>query len=243
MFGDVEETRKLIEVNYALRNRHPHLFIKRDPLDADSKRTFDYADILPLPGLTPDKCKVSLYCFRDFEASKMHHTEDTRAFFMVSDCRFVTPDDLANPDVLSEGEVQIFDMKGTTMRHISRLTISTLRAYIKFLQLAFPVRLRAIHMINCPTYLDRIVSVVKPFISDEVFKLIRFHTQSINTLYEFVPREMLPEEYGGGAGSLEALRTHTQKALVEHRDYLMDPDHWVVVKPEKRNESSWRFFK
>jgi len=43
MFGDVEETRKLIEVNYALRNRHPHLFIKRDPLDADSKRTFDYA--------------------------------------------------------------------------------------------------------------------------------------------------------------------------------------------------------
>jgi len=105
----------------------------------------------------------------------MHHTEDTRAFFMVSDCRFVMPDDAKNPDVLSEGEVQIFDMKGTTMRHISRLTISTLRAYIKFLQLAYPVRLRAIHMINCPSYLDRIVSVVKPFISEEVFKLVGFY--------------------------------------------------------------------
>jgi len=105
----------------------------------------------------------------------MHHTEDTRAFFMVSDCRFVMPDDAKNPEVLSEGEVQIFDMKGTTMRHISRLTISTLRAYIKFLQLAYPVRLRAIHMINCPSYLDRIVSVVKPFISEEVFKLVGFY--------------------------------------------------------------------
>jgi len=94
---------------------------------------------------------------------------------MVSDCRFVMPDDAKNPDVLSEGEVQIFDMKGTTMRHISRLTISTLRAYIKFLQLAYPVRLRAIHMINCPSYLDRIVSVVKPFISEEVFKLVGFY--------------------------------------------------------------------
>jgi len=61
------------------------------------------------------------------------------------------------------------------MRHISRLTISTLRAYIKFLQLAYPVRLRAIHMINCPSYLDRIVSVVKPFISEEVFKLVGFY--------------------------------------------------------------------
>lgn len=103
---------------------------------------------------------------------QMHHTEDTRAFFMVTDCRFVTVDDEAHKEQLSEGEVQIFDMKGTTMRHISRLTISTLRAYIKFLQLAFPVRLKAIHMVNCPTYLDRIVSVVKPFISDEVFKLV-----------------------------------------------------------------------
>ncbi|KAH8420619.1 hypothetical protein KR009_012178, partial [Drosophila setifemur] len=243
MFGDVEETKKLIEVNYALRNRHPHLFIQRDPLDDDSRRTFDYADILPLPGLTPEKYKVSLYCFRDFEPSKMHHTEDTRAFFMVSDCRFVTLDDPAHPEILSEGEVQIFDMKGTTMRHISRLTISTLRAYIKFLQLAFPVRLRAIHMVNCPTYLDRIVSVVKPFISDEVFKLIRFHTVSMDSLYEFVPRQMLPEEYGGSAGSLVNLRAETHKALVEHRAYLMNPNQWLVAKPEKRNGHSWRFFK
>ncbi|XP_034489964.1 alpha-tocopherol transfer protein-like [Drosophila innubila] len=242
MYGHVEDTKKLIEVNYALRNKHPHLFIKRDPLDEDSRRTFDYADILPLPGLTPDKYKVSLYCFRDFEPSKMHHTEDTRAFFMVTDCRFITPDDLADPEVLSEGEVQIFDMKGTTMRHISRLTISTLRAYVKFLQLAFPVRLKAIHMVNCPTYLDRIVSVVKPFISEEVFKLIRFHTSGIDSLYTFVPREMLPEEYGGSAGPLATLRAQTQKVLTEHRNYLMNPNHWHVEKPEKRNGRSWKLF-
>ncbi|XP_017850607.1 alpha-tocopherol transfer protein-like isoform X1 [Drosophila busckii] len=242
MYCDAEETKKLIEVNYALRNKHPHLFIKRDPLDADSRRTFDYADILPLPGLTPENYKVSLYCFRDFEASKMHHTEDTRAFFMVADCRFITLDDIARPEILSDGEVQIFDMKGTTMRHISRLTISTLRAYIKFLQLAFPVRLKAIHMVNCPSYLDRIVSIVKPFISDEVFKLIRFHTTSIDTLYGFVPRAMLPQEYGGAAGSLSTLREQTQKVLAANRDYLMDPRHWQVDKPEKRNGKSWKLF-
>ncbi|KAH8414705.1 hypothetical protein KR215_000833 [Drosophila sulfurigaster] len=242
MYGNVEDTKQLIEVNYALRNKHPHLFIQRDPLDADSRRTFDYADILPLPGLTPDKYKVSLYCFRDFEPSKMHHTEDTRAFFMVTDCRFITPDDAAQPDVLSVGEVQIFDMKGTTMRHISRLTISTLRAYVKFLQLAFPVRLKAIHMVNCPTYLDRIVSVVKPFISEEVFKLIRFHTSSIDTLYSFVPRQMLPEEYGGLAGPLATLRAQTQQDLADKREYLMNPNHWHVEKQEKRSGRSWKLF-
>lgn len=32
---------------------------------------FHSRDILPLPGLTPEKYKVSLYCFRDFEPSKV----------------------------------------------------------------------------------------------------------------------------------------------------------------------------
>lgn len=32
---------------------------------------FNFSDILPLPGLTPEKYKVSLYCFRDFEPSKV----------------------------------------------------------------------------------------------------------------------------------------------------------------------------
>ncbi|XP_030379674.1 alpha-tocopherol transfer protein-like [Scaptodrosophila lebanonensis] len=240
MFGNVEDTKKLIEVNYTLRNKHPHLFIKRDPLDEDSRRTFEYADILPLPGLTPDKCKVSLYRFRDTQPSKMHHTEDTRAFFMVTDCRFITADDSARPDVLSEGEIQIFDMMGTTMGHIGRLTISTLRAYVKFLQLAFPVRLKAIHMVNCPSVLDTIIRMVKPFISDEVYRLIRFHTGPIDTLYEFVPREMLPEEYGGNNGALADLRTQTHKVLVEHRDYLMGQQNWHVEKAQKRSMLSWK---
>lgn len=26
------------------------------------------------------------------------------------------------------------------------------------------------------------------------------------------------------------------------RDYLMNPNHWVVEKPEKRNGKSWKLF-
>jgi len=31
--------------------------------------------------------------------------------------------------------------------------------------------------------------------------------------------------------------------LIFYSNYLMDPEHWVVEKPEKRNGNSWRFFK
>lgn len=43
MHKDVEETKKLIEVNYAIRNKAPHIFIDRDPTDEDSRKTFEYA--------------------------------------------------------------------------------------------------------------------------------------------------------------------------------------------------------
>ena len=43
MYMNVEETKKLIETNYAIRNKCPHIFIERDPTDDDSRRTFEYA--------------------------------------------------------------------------------------------------------------------------------------------------------------------------------------------------------
>ncbi|XP_037931848.1 alpha-tocopherol transfer protein-like, partial [Teleopsis dalmanni] len=227
MYRNVEDTKKLIRINYKLRNKYDHIFLDRDPNSEQSQNTFAYADLIPLPGLTPENYKVSCYRLHDFDHKKMNHIEDTKSFFMVTDCRFCIPD-LPDSDQLSEGEVQIFDMNGFSMKHFSRMTIGTMRIYLKFLQEAFPVRLKAVHLINCPTYLDKIVSVVKPFINREVFKMIHFHTNGINGLYEHVPRSMLPEEYGGDCGSFEKLKAQTMLLLQQKRSYLIDSQHWKI---------------
>ncbi|XP_075155398.1 alpha-tocopherol transfer protein-like [Haematobia irritans] len=229
MNKDAEETKKLLEINYAIRNDYPHIYIERDPTDEDTRNTFAYTDMVPLPGLTPENYRITLLRLINPDPNLMHHTEDTKAFLMVSDCRFSMPDvEEENGPLLSEGEVQIFDMRGYTMKHVARLSFRTLRTYLKFLQLAFPVRIKAMHMINCPSYLDKILKVVKPFINKEVFEMIHFHTTGIETLYEHVPKDMLPEEYGGKAGKLSDLKEQFTKQLSEKRDYLMDPDHWKV---------------
>lgn len=105
---------------------------------------------------------------------------------MLSDARFSMPDsdsklsNLSNTaTVLSTGEVQLFDMAGFSMQHTTRLSFSVLRIYIRFLQTAFPVRIRQIHMINCPSYLNKIVAIVRPFLSREVFKLVSSTTTTI----------------------------------------------------------------
>lgn len=143
---------------------------------------------------------------------------------------------------LCECEVPIFDMNGYTLRHLTKTVLGVLRIYMKFVQEAHPVRIRQIHVINCPSYLDKVMMVAKPFIKGEVFKLVRrsvnnarvnhklrpvffflnnrkikFHSPNSETLYEFFPQEMLPDEYGGKAGSIQTLR-----------------DKWIRILKEKR---------
>ena len=88
---------------------------------------------------------------------------------MIADCRFAT-DDFEGE--MSEGEIPIFDMAGYSLRHLTKTVLSSLRVYMKFVQEAHPVRLKEIHVLNCPSYLDKVLTVIKPFIKSEVFKLV-----------------------------------------------------------------------
>uniref|UniRef100_W8BTC1 Alpha-tocopherol transfer protein n=2 Tax=Ceratitis capitata TaxID=7213 RepID=W8BTC1_CERCA len=229
MFGDVEAAQRLIELNYALRNKHPHIFLQRDPTDQESQQLLQVADLLPLPGLTPDKNKLLLYRLIDYEADKFNFTASIKVFFMMADLRFVIPDEAG----MCDGEVPIFDMAGYSLRHVARTVFSSLRVYMKFVQEAHPVRLKAIHVLNCPSYLDKVLTVVKPFIKSEVFKLIHFHLPNADTPYKHFPRDMLPAEYGGKAGSVSELKEKWVKLLAEKRDYLMNPDAWKIDKSKK----------
>jgi len=79
---------------------------------------------------------------------------------------------------IAQGDVQIVDIEGYTIRHLAYVSIFVLRIYMKFLQEAYPSRLQAMHVINCPSYLDRLISMMSPFLREEVRNMV-----TENTLY------------------------------------------------------------
>ncbi|EDW06512.1 alpha-tocopherol transfer protein-like isoform X1 [Drosophila mojavensis] len=232
--GDVAAAQHLLQLNYAMRNKHPQIFIDRDPMDASSQQLLQVADLVPLPGLTPDNNKLLFYRLIDHDADKFNFTAGIKVFFMVADCRFATETD----GRLSDGEIPIFDMAGYSLRHITKTVLSSLRVYMKFVQEAHPVRLKEIHVLNCPSFLDKVLAIVKPFIKSEVFKLIHFHLPGADTPYNHIPRSMLPEEYGGEAGKMSHLKEKWVQLLQQQRDYLMEPSNWQIDKCKKKSSSS-----
>lgn len=114
-------------------------------------------------------------------------------------------------------DIPIFDMSGFSYRHLTKLSLSTLRCYMKFTQEAFPVRLKQIHLINCSPVLSKVLMVLKPFMKTSVSKMLNFHLPNTTTLYDFIPRELLPNEYNGNAGSMDDIKQNFVKRLESSR--------------------------
>ncbi|XP_032588561.1 alpha-tocopherol transfer protein-like isoform X2 [Drosophila mojavensis] len=188
----------------------------------------------------------------DFDPRTRNSVEETKIFFMMADARFTEPDvertgddSAANAGVgisdadLADGDVQIVDMNGYTMRHLAYVSIFVLRVYMKFLQEAYPSRLRAMHIINCPPILDKMMSLFKPFIREDVYQMINYHTEGMESLYELVPREMLPVEYGGKAGTVAEIKQKWMQIMRDKSAYLSDERYWRVTSETK---SRWSWF-
>ncbi|XP_034489962.1 alpha-tocopherol transfer protein-like [Drosophila innubila] len=250
MHYDVEKTKTIIELNYGLRNKNPHIFIDRNMDDEQTSKGLQVSDLLILPGLTPERHKVLLFRMADFDPSTRNSVEETKIFFMMTDARFTEPDietraedQNEKPDFadtyIADGDVQIVDIDGYTMRHLAYISIFVLRVYMKFVQEAYPSRLRAIHIINCPSFLDRMMAMMKPFIREEVYQMINYHTEGMDSLYKVVPRDMLPVEYGGKAGTIAEIKTHWLRHLKEKTAYLSDDKYWKIASQSK---SRWSLF-
>lgn len=82
------------------------------------------------------------------------------------------------------------------------------------------------------------MSIIRPFLKKEVAKLLHVHKAGSETLFDFVPRELLPIEYGGTNGSIKELKVEWKKRLESHRDYLMDESNWLLKDMNDNNTLS-----
>ena len=75
-------------------------------------------------------------------------------------------------DDLPKGLIMIFDMKGVGLMHLARVNLVAVRKFFYYLQEALPIQLKAIHVLNTVSFLDRILKIIRPFMKQEIFELV-----------------------------------------------------------------------
>lgn len=80
-----------------------------------------------LPNKTTEGYHVLLYRLSDYDYSKLNFADAVRMFCMFNDVKL-------SEDGLSEGYIVIFDMKGCSLGHLTRVTLPALRAFMHYIQ-------------------------------------------------------------------------------------------------------------
>lgn len=61
----------------------------------------------------------------------------------------------------------------------------------------------------------------------------------MESLYEHIPKEILPEEYGGDAGPISDITKRWEEKFLEYREYFVEDDKFERIESEvlKENKS------
>lgn len=146
--------------------------------------------MIALPNKTPEGYKVVMTQLRDTDPAKLDHGEMNKLGIMMIDAIHVL-------EGTQKGYVFLMDMKGFTLGHMLRSSPFLAQKYMYYLQEAMPIRIIKMHCFNIVSFMDKLLSFVKPFMKQSLLDMMIFH-EGIDSLLENVPAEILPSDFPGG---------------------------------------------
>lgn len=191
---NINETLLLIDNYYSYRRRNPDIFRNFYYDTEDIRKHLENG----LPGVLNSRDRkgrcVLILCANNWDFS----------YGLISIYRSIlyTLEYLINEvQNQANGFVFIVDWTEFTFRQSVNLKPSVLKLMIEGLQDCFPARFKGIHFIGQPWYVETAITCIKPFLKDKIKERIYVHGNNLSTLFEYVPRDILPAELGGELAS------------------------------------------
>ncbi|CAN7980943.1 unnamed protein product [Ixodes pacificus] len=109
----------------------------------------------------------------------------------------------ADPVAQTIGISFIQDNGGLTLDKMVYLNFGLLKSFTRLLLDCSPVRIKAIHIVRESYVFNMAYAVIRPFINKKVADRVHFHGEKFEGLYNDMPVNMLPKEYGGMGPDLD----------------------------------------
>uniref|UniRef100_A0AAR5Q4E5 CRAL-TRIO domain-containing protein n=1 Tax=Dendroctonus ponderosae TaxID=77166 RepID=A0AAR5Q4E5_DENPD len=205
----LEKTKRKLDMYFTMRTACPEFFANRDITRPELQHIAQLGHLPPLPGLTPDGKRIIVMRGKDKDIDTPPLGDVAKVVLMIGDVR------LAAEETGVAGDVYILDASVASASHFSKVSPSLAKKFLVCVQEAYPVKLKEVHVVNVSPLVDTIVQFVKPFLKEKIRNRIYLHS-SFDTLHEKIPKDILPEEYGGTAGKLQEFHEAWMKKLEEY---------------------------
>lgn len=128
------------------------------------------------------------------------------------------------------GFVLIIDLDKVSLTHITKLDIQTVQQFLYYLQEALLVKLKGLHFLNAPSFMDKLLMIIKPFMKKDLLDKMTIHQIGSRTLDKFLPMETLPKEAGGQYKSFSEVQEEFIADIKNNADFFAEENKKRVVE-------------
>ncbi|XP_055626116.1 retinol-binding protein pinta-like [Toxorhynchites rutilus septentrionalis] len=212
----LEKTKDKLDNYYAVKSAIPEFFENRDPTDPKIQENAMLGVNLPLPfSIGPDGPRIVLVRMGCYDANQYSIVDIMKVCYMITDVL------LLNDDVSTiAGHMVLVDLRGLTLATLSQFSPTFIKKMTSVIE-AFPIRTKGIHFVNPSTGFDALFKMFYGFLSKKIQERVAVH-DSFDALHQVIPKECLPEEYGGEGGKLAEIITDIKNDIVAHRQFFLE---------------------
>ncbi|XP_073969356.1 retinol-binding protein pinta-like isoform X2 [Rhodnius prolixus] len=220
-----EQAQKKISNFYILRGTAPEWFHNRNPNLPEIQKLLEIGVFLPLLE-RDDKGRMIIFIRVAAHNPYLHKQDDVfKVGMMTLDLALDKME-----DVSVYGVVAIFDMDGVSYGHARQLTTSMIRKAVHSWQDCYPVRVKGLHFINSPVYINVVLNIFRRFMRQKMRSRVHVHGYDRKSLHNIVPKELLPEEYGGSNGKLQHLIDFWKKEVSSSTAWYEQDETYKYLK-------------
>ncbi|CAG9831451.1 unnamed protein product [Diabrotica balteata] len=213
----LEKTKQKLDLYYTTRSTMPNIYQFANPKTEFLKKTEESSHLFVFPKMVDDRYRVVFMKIKDSVSN------DFDVYGWIAQALNIMDVTFREKDNLILGLIVVVDQKNFKMEHLLRLTPTFIRDTLVIIEKLLNSRIKEFHLFNSPAFVDLLLKLCKQFLKPKLYERILVH-KSTDTLLDYIPAEVLPNDYGGKEKSIEELQKGWNAKLNEYQEVFDQRD-------------------
>ncbi|RVE51216.1 hypothetical protein evm_004181 [Chilo suppressalis] len=210
----LERSKEKLDLYYTTRRTAPDLF-KIHHKDSRFNEILDLGSYIVLPNSGPTEPMTVIIRPGKYDPEKYNILD------IVSVSNVMAKIILQEYDnAVVAGVRTILDLEDVTMGHFFQMTPLTMKKMVVSGQDALPIRMKGTHYLNTPTGFETVFNATKTLLNEKNRNRIFVHNRNYEDMYKYIPKEILPKEYGGYGGTIQEIIDYWEGKIKEYGWWL-----------------------
>ncbi|CAH2066478.1 unnamed protein product, partial [Iphiclides podalirius] len=132
----------------------------------------------------------------------------------------------------------VVDYEGCTLNHLIEANPSLLRKITAVSQDSLPLRLKGSHHLNVPSGIEVIFKLVSTFLNEKAKQRLKIH-KSPEELFEHIPKDVIPIEYGGDGGTVAEIIEYWAGKIIEYKSWMEDEENFGTDESRRLGKAAF----